>query len=324
MYDIKQAQEIVNKALIAANVSKEPAGLYEPIAYALSVGGKRLRPALTIMGCNLFTDSVEGAIDAAIGIEVFHNFTLLHDDIMDNADIRRGNPTVHKKWDENTAILSGDAMMIKASQFVTRTHEEFLKPVLKTFNKAAIQVCEGQQYDMNFENQSFVAEENYLEMIRLKTAVLLAASLKIGAIIGGASNEDAQHLYNFGENLGLAFQLQDDLLDTYGDAKIFGKNIGGDIASNKKTFLLIKALSTAKGDDLAELKDYLQKDDFDRDHKVDTFKRIYDSVNIKETTEDRIKHYFNLANDELNKITVKDEKKTLLKEFCESLMVRTK
>ncbi|MCT4638324.1 MAG: polyprenyl synthetase family protein [Bacteroidales bacterium] len=324
MYDIKQAQEIVNKALIAANVSKEPAGLYEPIAYALSVGGKRLRPALTIMGCNLFTDSVEGAIDAAIGIEVFHNFTLLHDDIMDNADIRRGNPTVHKKWDENTAILSGDAMMIKASQFVTRTHEEFLKPVLKTFNKAAIQVCEGQQYDMNFENQSFVAEENYLEMIRLKTAVLLAASLKIGAIIGGASNEDAQHLYNFGENLGLAFQLQDDLLDTYGDAKIFGKNIGGDIASNKKTFLLIKALSTAKGDDLAELKDYLQKDDFDRDHKVDTFKRIYDSVNIKETTEDRIKHYFNLANEELNKITVKDEKKTLLKEFCESLMVRTK
>jgi geranylgeranyl diphosphate synthase type II len=324
MYDIKQAQEIVNKALIAANVSKEPAGLYEPIAYALSVGGKRLRPALTIMGCNLFTDSVEGAIDAAIGIEVFHNFTLLHDDIMDNADIRRGNPTVHKKWDENTAILSGDAMMIKASQFVTRTHEEFLKPVLKTFNKAAIQVCEGQQYDMNFENQSFVAEENYLEMIRLKTAVLLAASLKIGAIIGGASNEDAQHLYNFGENLGLAFQLQDDLLDTYGDAKIFGKNIGGDIASNKKTFLLIKALSTAKGDDLAELKDYLQKDDFDRDHKVDTFKRIYDSVNIKETTGDRIKHYFNLANEELNKITVKDEKKTLLKEFCESLMVRTK
>ncbi len=324
MYDIKQAQEIVNKALIAANVSKEPAGLYEPIAYALSVGGKRLRPALTIMGCNLFTDSVEGAIDAAIGIEVFHNFTLLHDDIMDNADIRRGNPTVHKKWDENTAILSGDAMMIKASQFVTRTHESYLKSVLKTFNKAAIQVCEGQQYDMNFENQSFVAEENYIEMIRLKTAVLLAASLKIGAIIGGASSEDAQHLYNFGENLGLAFQLQDDLLDTYGDSKIFGKNIGGDIVSNKKTFLLIKALSTAKGDGLTELKDYIKREEFDRDHKIDTFKRIYDSVNIKEATEERIKYYFNLANEELDKIGVKEEKKTLLKEFCESLMVRTK
>jgi len=324
MYDINESKEIINKAFIAINIGREPSGLYEPIAYALSVGGKRLRPALAIMACNLFTDKVENAINPALGIEIFHNFTLLHDDIMDNAPIRRGNPTVHAKWNNNTAILSGDAMMIKANQFIAKTPVEFLPAVLDVFNQVALQVCEGQQYDMNFEKQQIVFEEDYLEMIRLKTAVLIGGAIKIGAIIGNASKADADHLYHFGENLGLAFQLQDDLLDSFGDSKVFGKAIGGDIIANKKTFLLINTLNTLSGDDLVELKKWTKAEEFDNNEKIEAVKNLFSKANVEHLTKERISKYLSKALEHLEKVSVKDDKKEILKELCQSLTNRSK
>ena len=246
------------------NWNKEPRELYEPIDYVLSMGGKRIRPALTLMASNLYQDDVQSAINTALGIEVFHNFTLLHDDIMDRADVRRGRPTVHKKWNDNTAILSGDVMQIAAYQLIAKTPAHCLKQVLDLFSQTAAEICEGQQYDVVFENCDIVKADEYLEMIRLKTAVLLGCALKCGALIGGAGEEDAQNLYDFGINIGLAFQLKDDLLDVYGDEATFGKKIGGDILCNKKTYLLIHALKLAIGDTKEELKKWLNisKDEF--------------------------------------------------------------
>jgi geranylgeranyl diphosphate synthase type II len=222
---------------------------------------------LVLLACNLFSDDIEQAINPAIGLEIFHNFTLLHDDIMDHADIRRGNPTVHVKWDENTAILSGDAMFIKAYEYFLDCKSPNFREILKVFNETALEVCEGQQYDMEFETRENVSEDEYLQMIRLKTSVLLAAALKIGALIGGAEQKDAEFLYEFGINLGLAFQLQDDLLDVYGDVNVFGKKIGGDIVANKKTFMLIKALEIAKGEELSTLKNLLADKNIEREEK---------------------------------------------------------
>ena len=240
--------------LDAAITIKEPKNLYEPIHYILQIGGKRLRPILTIMTCDLFNGNVKNSYDAALAVEVFHNFTLIHDDIMDSAPIRRGKETVHIKWDINTGILSGDAMMIMAYKCFENYDEGIFKKLMCLFNQTALEVCEGQQYDMNFEKRSFVTEDDYINMIGLKTAVLLAASLQIGAIIGGAETNDAKLIYDFGKNLGLAFQLQDDLLDAYGERKMFGKKPGNDILANKKTYMLIKALTLAKGEDLSTLK----------------------------------------------------------------------
>jgi len=324
MYNLNQVQEITNKALREITFNSEPSELYDPIKYALSVGGKRLRPALTLMACNLYTEDVQDAIAAALGLEIFHNFTLLHDDIMDNSDIRRNNPTVHKKWNANIAILSGDAMAFKAYDLMLLSPADKLKKVLQVYNKTALQVCEGQQYDMNYENLPFVTEEDYLRMISLKTSVLLAASLKIGAIIGGADQQDADLIYDFGINIGLAFQLQDDLLDVYGDTKIFGKQVGKDILANKKTFMYIKALSLAKGEELTTLRKYLQLKEYDPEEKVKVVTGIYNNVGIRQLTELKINYYFSNAMDAFEKINIKDERKQELKIVVDTLMNRIK
>ena len=244
---------IVQKSIESIAYPQEPAELYNPIRYELSLGGKRIRPVLTLLACELFDGDYRNALDAATGIEIFHNFTLLHDDVMDKADIRRGKPTVHVKWNENTAILSGDAMQIIAFMHMMKTPEKSRKAVCDVFLKTSLEICEGQQYDMEFESRNDVKEEEYLDMIRLKTAVLLGGALKIGALIAGASENDADKIYKFGENIGLAFQLRDDYLDVYGDPEIFGKNIGGDILNNKKTYMLINALRLSEGKDHDEL-----------------------------------------------------------------------
>ncbi|PLX19439.1 MAG: isoprenyl synthetase, partial [Marinilabiliales bacterium] len=268
MYNLKELQDLINKKISNEKIGREPFSLYDPIKYTLESGGKRIRPVLVLMTCNLFSDKIEHALRPAIGLEIFHNFTLLHDDIMDHADIRRGNPTVHKKWNENAAILSGDAMFIKAYEYFLDCQSTNFREILKIFNSTALEVCEGQQYDMEFEEKAIVTEAEYLRMIELKTSVLLAAALKIGALLGGANEKDADLLYQFGLNIGLAFQLQDDYLDVYGDVKVFGKKIGGDIVANKKTFMLIKAQEMARGEIKEQLNQLLNEQDFDRETKI--------------------------------------------------------
>jgi geranylgeranyl diphosphate synthase type II len=248
MHSIEQLQTIVNKAIADTKYTSEPAELYEPISYLMQLGGKRMRPVLVLISTELFGADVLKALDAAIGIELFHNFTLMHDDIMDKAPLRRGNPTVHVKWNESAAILSGDVMFVEAYKLMIKVEDSILRDVLDIFSDTASGVCQGQQADMNFEKRDHVGLDEYIEMIRLKTAVLLAGSMQIGALIGGAEKEQADLLYEFGENLGLAFQLQDDILDVYGDPEKFGKQVGGDILADKKTFLLIKARELAKGE----------------------------------------------------------------------------
>ncbi len=300
----------------------KPSELYEPIKYVLKIGGKRIRPLMTLMACNLFTSDFKHAIKPALALEIFHNFTLLHDDIMDNAELRRNMPTVHKKWNANTAILSGDAMSIMAYQFLEGLDAEELKQVLPVFSSTAMQVCEGQQFDMNFETDSKISVEEYLKMIELKTSVLIAASVKIGAIIGGAHQQDAEYIYEFGKNIGLAFQLQDDYLDVYGDAKVFGKNIGGDIVANKKTYLLIKALEIAEGEVLSKLNLLLSEKSFIREEKVNAVTDIYNQLNVKELSKAKMNEYFETGMNFLSKINVPDENKEELKDLVISLMSR--
>ena len=280
MYSLKELQQIIETQLSKINLNAEPKELYEPVEYILSIGGKRLRPSLVLAAYNLFKDDVENAIFPALALEVFHNFTLLHDDIMDKADLRRNQQTVHKKWSENVAILSGDAMSIKAYELLANVPAEFLTEVLQSFNKTALQVCEGQQLDMNFENRLDVSVDEYIEMIRLKTSVLIAVSLKIGGIMGGASKNDVQKLYDFGLNLGLAFQLQDDYLDSYGDVKVFGKKIGGDILANKKTFLLIKALELSDSKNTDKLLSLIERNDIKDELKISQVLEIYNETNV--------------------------------------------
>lgn len=324
MYTIIVLQEEINRQLEIKKIGREPFSLYDPINYALSNGGKRIRPLLTLLSCNLFTDKINEAINAALAIEIFHNFTLLHDDIMDKADMRRGNPTVHKKWNENTAILSGDAMFIKSYDFLFETNSPCFKDILKVFNDTALEVCEGQQYDMEFETRDEVAENEYLRMIELKTSVLLAAALKIGAIIGGAGEKDANLLYEFGKNIGLAFQLQDDLLDVYGDPKTFGKEIGGDIVANKKTYLLIKAKELADKDTKEKLNYYLTDKNVLRESKVKEITAIYNKLGLKDLSETLISRYHTLAMDYLKQVSVSDEKKSALRDLADNLMKRQK
>ena len=262
MLSFNEILEKVEHEISQLSFEYPPKSLYDPIEYILSLGGKRIRPALALMACNLYKENIDNVINPALGVEVFHNFTLLHDDLMDKADKRRNKPTVHKVWNDNTAILSGDAMLIAAYQLIGKTEPDYLKEVFDLFTETALEICGGQQYDMEFESRMDVTEPEYIEMIRLKTAVLLACSLKIGAITGGASKEDAANLYDFGINIGLAFQLQDDLLDVYGDTATFGKNIGGDITCNKKTFLLIHAFELASPEQKAVLNDWIGKTTF--------------------------------------------------------------
>jgi len=319
MFSFDQIQEIIHQRIDELNVLKKPVELYEPIRYTLNLGGKRLRPVLCLMAGNMFSARIENAIDPAVGIEIFHNFTLLHDDIMDQAPIRRGKPTVYKKWNINTAILSGDTMMAVAYDFLMKAPEKVRSEVLLVFNKTAVEVCEGQQYDMNFETQSNVSIPDYIEMIRLKTAVLLAASLKIGARIGGAGKKDAEALYRFGENLGIAFQLQDDLLDIFSDEKQFGKIKGGDILANKKTFLFLKALELATGKERVELMQYFSPEMKDQTDKIKGVLGIYELLNVRQQTENEIETYYHKALNYIEMVSVDASRKVALRSIAEQL-----
>ena len=322
---IKQLQQQVEKAIADINWVQEPTGLYQPIDYVLSLGGKRIRPVLTLLACKLFSDDEKQALSTALAVEVFHNFTLLHDDVMDRADTRRGKPTVHKKWNDNTAILSGDAMLIKAYQLLQQAPADKLPVLLDLFSKTAIEVCEGQQYDVDFENDLAVQLPQYIEMIRLKTAVLLAAALKMGAIIGGASQQDADALYHYGINLGLAFQLRDDYLDSFGDPAVFGKKIGGDICCNKKTFLMITALQTASEEQRNELLQWIGCTDATcHEQKIKAVLNIYQNLQIDIRCEEAIRAYFEKSVGSLKDVQLSDSKKDILIKFANNLMGRTK
>lgn len=301
---------------------KEPANLYEPIHYILQLGGKRLRPILTLMTCEIFNGRVEQAYDAALAIEIFHNFTLVHDDIMDSAPIRRGFETVHKKWDINTGILSGDAMLIIAYQCFENYEPFVYKKLMRLFSKTALEVCEGQQLDIDFENRNDVTIPMYLKMITYKTSVLVAAAMKMGAIIAKVDAEEAERIYHFGLNLGIAFQLQDDYLDTFGDKAIFGKQIGGDIAENKKTFLYLKALEICGIEDREKLINFYASR-VQSETKVREVTRIFEKNNIPEIIKNEIELYTNAAFKELENLYITKEKKELLKNFGLELMKRT-
>lgn len=323
MYSFKELQEIVEKEIDGLEFSKPPEGLFEPMKYILAIGGKRLRPILVLMSTNLFKEDLSKVYLPAIGIEVFHNFTLLHDDVMDKAPIRRKMKTVHEKWNSNVAILSGDAMSIRAYQYIVSCENHHLRDVLSVFNETALQVCEGQQYDMEFEDRNDVSVEEYLNMIRLKTAVLLGGSLKMGAIMGDADSKDAELLYHFGVNLGMAFQLQDDLLDVFGDEEVFGKKIGGDILSNKKTFLLIKALEIATGDLKEELEKWIVAKEYDPNQKIERVKAIYKKLNVHDLSQEKIDKYFALCLEYLDKVDVDAEKKSELYTLVKRLVNRS-
>jgi len=302
---------------------REPMGLYDPIEYVLGLGGKRLRPVLMLLAYNLYKEDVTRIFSQAAGIETYHNFTLLHDDLMDKADMRRNKPTVHKKWDENTAILSGDAMLILAYQFMMKKCPlECVERVMEVFGRTALEVCEGQQWDMEFEHRLDVTVDEYIEMIRLKTSVLLAAALKIGAILGGAPEKDAQLLYDFGIKMGLAFQLQDDYLDVYGDPAVFGKKIGGDILCNKKTFMLITALSLAEGEDKETLLNWLRATDYVAEEKIQSVTALYNKVGVSELCQARIDAYYKEGLELLDKVNVESSLKEELKKFVCHLMDR--
>jgi geranylgeranyl diphosphate synthase, type II len=304
--------------------SKQPSELYLPIQYILSLGGKRIRPVSTLLANNMFSDDVTSAVAPAAAYEVFHNFTLVHDDIMDNAPVRRCQPTIHERWNANVAILSGDAMQIVAYQILCEASVNNLKPLLDLFNTTALEVCEGQQFDMNFSTRSEVSLEEYIRMIELKTSVLLAAALKTGAICANAPEEDANSLYEFGRNLGIAFQIQDDYLDVYADKAKFGKKVGGDIAENKKTFLLIKALELATGEQAEILEDAINNKIVDFNEKIRKVTEVFNHLNIPGITRQAMESYCDKAFDHLNAVNVPDERKVHLRELAVSLMNREK
>jgi geranylgeranyl diphosphate synthase type II len=313
---------IIEAALKAINQKTAPAQLYEPISYTLSLGGKRIRPALLLLANNLFGGKDEDAIDSALAIEVFHNFTLVHDDIMDDAPLRRGKPSVYSKWNTNVAILSGDVMLMQGIQLIAKKNHPHLHEVLGLFNATAIAVCEGQQMDMDFETSSLVSIDDYLKMIELKTAVLLAASLKIGAVLANASPEDAQHIYEFGKNLGIAFQLMDDVLDLYGDPTKVGKRVGGDVIANKKTYLLLKAQELATGKTQKDLDFCLTSKVIDYTTKVERVTTIFNTLKIKELAVEEMNLFYNAAIAHLDSVDVPTAKKQVFEDFAKSLMQR--
>lgn len=309
---------IVNEAIASIPYPEQPEQLYEPIAYTMALGGKRLRPVLALMACEAFGGDISSALMPAVGLELFHNFTLLHDDVMDRADVRRGKPTVHRRWNDNVAILSGDAMLTMATQYVARTSSDRLQPVMELFNRTAVEIYEGQQWDMDFEVRNDVSVKEYIEMIRLKTSVLLGCACKMGAIISGASPADADAIYDMGMNLGVAFQLQDDALDVWGDPATFGKEIGGDIMNNKKTFLLINAMQRVTGDDAMELRHWLNDPEPLRDSKVRAVTALYERLGLRELSDEVIKEYNDRALSALQLTSLSDDAK---QEFA-SLIVR--
>lgn len=323
MYSLSALQEIIGQAIQEKELPAQPRLLYDPIRYFLSLGGKRLRPVLTLMASDMFGAAIQPSIPIALAIEVFHNFTLMHDDIMDKAPLRRGKATVHEKWGANTAILSGDAMMIIGYQLLAQTPSSYLPEVLRVFNKMVLEVCEGQQYDMEFETLAQVSEEEYINMIRLKTSVLVGTALQIGAILADAPEEDLARIYNFGVNVGIAFQIQDDILDVYGEPEKFGKQVGGDILENKKTWLLIKTLELATGDALATLNQWLgNRNPSDAEMKVKAVTAIYDQLHIRQQAETLKNSFAEKAYHELAQIKLAAERKQVLYSFAEKLLTR--
>ncbi len=324
MYSQDELKKMVDKAIVNLAFNDESEKLTAPVRYILSVGGKRLRPVLALMCCNLYTDKIEHAIVPATGLEIFHNFTLVHDDIMDNASIRRNLPTVHVKWNTNQAILSGDVMAFIANECFLQSGPGSIQKVFRAYNKAAIEVCMGQQQDMDFEKAKVVSQDHYLRMIELKTAVLIAASAKIGALLGNADEKEADLLYEFGRNLGLAFQIQDDLLDVYGDKDIFGKISGGDIVSNKKTILLVKAIEKASAEERKKIIDLFQDSDMDPDDKIKAVTDLYDRLNIRTVTESLANEYINNSLSYLDRVNIERERKEELYQMALSLSGRNK
>ena len=322
MINADQILKLVNDYLVQLPYDRRPASLYEPIRYVLSMGGKRIRPVLMLLSYNLFKEDSETILMPACALETYHNYTLLHDDLMDNADLRRGHETVHKKWNANTAILSGDSMLVLAYQRMQQCSSDKMAEVLALFTETALEIGEGQEYDMAFEHRDDVSEEEYIEMIRLKTSVLLACALKIGAILAGASKEDADNLYRFGEQIGLAFQLQDDFLDVYGDTRVFGKAIGGDITSNKKTFMLINALNHANEEQRRQLESWIGATKFDRDEKVAAVTRLYNEIGIDRMAQDKIAYYFEQSRKYLQAVSVDESRKVELAAYAQRMMNR--
>lgn len=312
----------VNDFLDNLKYDRKPSGLYDPVKYVLSMGGKRIRPVLMLLSYGLFKDDVESVLMPACALETYHNYTLLHDDLMDNADMRRGHETVHRKWDANTAILSGDSMLVLAYERMAKCNPVYLSDVLHTFTETALEIGEGQQYDMEFETRNDVTEDEYIEMICLKTSVLLACAQKIGAILAGASKQDQDNLYKFGEQIGLAFQLQDDYLDVYGDPKVFGKKVGGDIICNKKTYMLINAYNRADAEQRRELQHWMEAETFNSDEKVAAVTAIYNKVGVDKLAIEKIAYYFEESKKYLDAVQVSDERKAELRLYAQKMMHR--
>lgn len=320
-----KAEELLvkfNDFLDNLKYERKPSGLYDPVKYVLSMGGKRIRPVLMLLSYGLFKDDVESVLMPACALETYHNYTLLHDDLMDNADMRRGHETVHRKWDANTAILSGDSMLVLAYERMAKCNPVYLSDVLHTFTETALEIGEGQQYDMEFETRNDVTEDEYIEMIRLKTSVLLACAQKIGAILAGASKQDQDNLYKFGEQIGLAFQLQDDYLDVYGDPKVFGKKVGGDIICNKKTYMLINAYNRADAEQRRELQHWMEAETFNSDEKVAAVTAIYNKVGVDKLAIEKIAYYFEESKKYLDAVQVSDERKAELRLYAQKMMHR--
>ena len=322
MLTAKEILEKINSYLDNMPYDRRPTSLYEPVKYVLSIGGKRIRPSLMLMAYNMYKDEPETILPVACGLETYHNYTLLHDDLMDNAEMRRGHQTVHLKWDANTAILSGDSMLVLAYQRIAQCDPSKLKAVLDIFTETALEIGEGQQYDMDFETRTDVTEEEYIEMIRLKTSVLLACALKLGAVLADAPEKDADALYKFGEQMGLAFQLQDDFLDVYGDPAVFGKAIGGDILCNKKTYMLINAFNRADESRRNELLKWVTAEHFDPKEKISAVTSIYNELGINRLAEEKIDYYFEQSRKHLAGVNISDDRKRVLEAYTEAMMKR--
>ncbi len=322
LHSLKSVQKLYHEFAQQHPFEQQPSELYAPINYILNIGGKRLRPALVLMSSNLFTDNIEKSLPAAHAVEIFHNFTLVHDDIMDEAPLRRGQPTIHTKYDTNVAILAGDAMLVYAYEYLLHAPPAVLAKVIKAFNKFAIAVCEGQQFDVNFENRADVTIPEYIKMIELKTGALIAGALEIGAYMAGASDEDAYHLSEFGRNIGIAFQLQDDILDTYGDPEKFGKKVGGDIVQNKKTFLVLKSLELANDEIATQLQLFLSSKPQDEKAKIKEVVKIFDQMNIQKHAGLEKNKYLDLAYQHLAAVSVSDSRKEIVTKFATTLVDR--
>lgn len=324
MTKVDKIQELINDFIDNQNFMGKPSELYAPIEYILRQGGKRMRPTLCLLACELFGGNIEDCMIPAVSAEIFHNFTLVHDDIMDQAPLRRGMETVYHKWNSDIALLSGDTMLIKAFQYVLATKKEYSHEVFAELCKVALEVCEGQQYDLNFETQDDVTLDAYLEMIRLKTAVLLGSVLKIGAIVAGANDKNQKAIYDFGINLGLAFQLQDDILDCYSDVNVFGKMTGGDISDNKKTYLYLKALELASEDDRNHLLNLFKMPKGRNEEKIQAVLNIYDKYNVKNIVEKLMTEYYEKSLQDLNSIEASEENKEILRDYAAYLYTRNK